>query len=156
MKNFFIKLIAIVVSVFLLSLVVPPLLQVGNNTYNDYENINYNGYFSLENENKILNLGSGVYDNIIFGYGYEFIGEFGIIINHNISEWYIYDVWFIDWDGMSYPMFGSILINYDYILEFFSITFIFDNDPYGENTYIKSGDNETLIDLVILGVSNYE
>lgn len=56
MKNI-LKYVLIFFMSYLLLLLTNPLFQVGNNTYNDYESVNYNGYFAVVDEDMLIDNG---------------------------------------------------------------------------------------------------
>lgn len=61
MKHFYIKLLSIVLAVILV-LSISPLFQIGD-TFYEYENCNYNGYFALQDEDILIDYGYTYADN---------------------------------------------------------------------------------------------
>jgi hypothetical protein len=72
MKDFIKKTVIVLMASIIFSMIASPILQVGDNTYNQDGSKNYNGYFALVDEMQLIESGAFVYNQRSNGiYQYE-------------------------------------------------------------------------------------
>lgn len=139
MKKFIQKVLIVSLAVFILSLMIKDVIHVGDTTITQESSKNYNGYYTLRDEQKFIDNG------MIYG---QLDGHEGYIIQ-SLETGYIVIQFDIPYIVYSQNEYGNVL----------ALSIVLDYDTSYIYIRLNNGDDLTIdyIDTIcIVGISNYE